>query len=144
MTMNEESCCRSLVYQVFLNPATQIAGRGKVVAFAAAHPKAGVSYVVQSVARMLNEDSPESAVVVEARSKTQIGTGASGPLPDPHNGPYAQKTAGASKAANYGIFEWRSRPQDRAAHIAALSRLYQDVLLDCPATDFAADLMAIA
>lgn len=128
--------------------------RNRMVAFTSALPNEGVTYVVNSFARELAEQTQKRVLSVDARrlqslSQTEpakisvhcLESQIDNLLTLPAEG-FAGKATGVRAPANLG--NWQADPKYRSACLKALRWNFDYVVIDCPALSVSADATTLA
>ena len=120
--------CEGLLSRVFHRP--QPDGRGLVVAFTSAHPRAGVSHIANALAAALTQGGDDHTMLLNGRYMSAEDSGSAGT---------AQLYGGGASAnlwqthrADGSRDSWHGIQTRLAIYLENLRREYRYILIDCP------------
>ena len=132
--------CEGLLSRVFHRP--QPDGRGLVVAFTSAHPRAGVSHIANALAAALTQGGDDHTMLLNGRYMSAEDSGSAGT---------AQLYGGGASAnlwqthrADGSRDSWHGIQTRLAIYLENLRREYRYILIDCPSLEEAEHAVVLA
>jgi hypothetical protein len=135
------SSFQGLIYKVFQDRLGANPGRGIAIAFVAAHPGAGTTFLTTRLTNALHHSAVEPAVLLDCRS---IASSNDEALYTP-----ARTTAGEEEAdaAQMALAlprgNWRANRNYRKQAIDLLRNRFSYILLDCPSLKESKDILGL-
>jgi hypothetical protein len=136
------SFCQGLIYSVLQDPALRADRPGFTVAFIAAHPGAGCTYLTNLLANSLNTSDSESALVLNCSDLVTLKANSRQPSETTAKpSPGAPGTQSNTPAV---VGSWRGSYEFRAGYMSQLRDRYPYVLIDCSSLKENTEVLSLA
>jgi hypothetical protein len=134
------SSFQGLIYKVFQDGLGAYPGRGIAIAFVAAHPGAGTTFLTTRLTNALHQSAVEPAVLLDCRS---IASSNDEALYTPARITAGEEVDAAQMALALPRGNWRANRNYRKQAIDLLRNRFSYILLDCPSLKESKDVLGL-